>query len=65
MLFTSPKTDLEAQLDQEAKRLKQTAWRLPPGRERDDLMRRARRLNVTAHLNEWMSSPGLQPPRAQ
>jgi hypothetical protein len=65
MLFTSPKTDFEAQLDQEAKRLKQAAWRLPPGSERDELMRRARRLNVAAHLNEWMSSPGLQPPRAQ
>lgn len=35
---------------------------LPPGEERDDLMRRARQTELTRHLNEWMTSPGLASP---
>jgi hypothetical protein len=31
--------------------------------ERDALLKRARRFEITAHLDEWLSSPGLFPPK--
>jgi len=50
-------------LVEHARRLKEQAKALPPGKERDALMRRARQTEVTAHLNQWLSSPGLASPR--
>ena len=38
------------------------AQALPPGIERDALLRLARRTKVTADFDDWLSSPGLQPP---
>lgn len=38
------------------------AARLPPGPERDALLKEARRLDMATHLDEWASSPGLRPP---
>jgi hypothetical protein len=46
-----------------AKDLKVQAWRMPPGPERDALLRRARRMDIANHMNEWLSSPGLQAPK--
>jgi hypothetical protein len=54
---------LEARLSEEAKRLRDEAKLLPPGAERDELIRKARRAETTAHLSEWLNSPGLQPPK--
>jgi hypothetical protein len=54
---------LEARLSEEAKRLREEAKRLPPGAERDELIHKARRAETTAHLSEWLNSPGLQPPK--
>lgn len=34
-----------------------------PGAERDELLRKARQAETASHLNEWASSPGLQPPK--
>jgi hypothetical protein len=39
------------------------ADRLPPGLEKDDLLRRARQADTASHLDEWSNSPGLQPPK--
>jgi hypothetical protein len=39
------------------------ADRLPPGLEKDDLLRRARQADTTSHLAEWANSPGLQSPK--
>jgi hypothetical protein len=47
----------------EACRLKQQAKTWPLGKERDALLRKARQIETTSHINEWLSSPGLQPPR--
>jgi hypothetical protein len=33
------------------------------GPARAALMKKLRQLDVAAHLNEWLSSPGLQAPR--
>jgi len=37
---------------------------LPPGPERDALLKQARQLDTAIHLNEWASSPGLRPPKS-
>jgi hypothetical protein len=39
------------------------AERLPYGQERETLERRARQLKIAIQLNQWISSPGLQPPK--
>ncbi len=33
------------------------------GPARDDILKKLRQLDVAAHLNEWLASPGLQAPR--
>jgi hypothetical protein len=53
---------LEARLSEEAKRLRAEAKLLPPGAVRDEMIRRARRAEIAAHINEWITSPGLRPP---
>jgi len=35
---------------------------LPPGPAKDDLLRKARQADMATHLDEWVNSPGLQPP---
>jgi hypothetical protein len=35
----------------------------PPGKERDAFVKRARQTDTTAHVSEWVNSPGLQPPK--
>ena len=45
-----------------ANQLRQEAKLLPYGKERDEQLRKANQLFVAAHVNEWLNSPGLQPP---
>ena len=52
----------EERLANHGRRLEEQAKTLPPGEERDDLMRRARQTETTRHLNEWPTSPGLASP---
>ena len=54
---------LEERLSQEARRLRDEARLLPPGALRDSLIRKARQAETGAHVSEWLSSPGLQPPK--
>jgi hypothetical protein len=49
-------------LDQEAERLRTEAEKLPPGIEREELLRKARQAETALHVNAWLSSPGLRPP---
>jgi hypothetical protein len=53
----------EDRLAEQAQTDRQRAQMMPPGPERDALMRKARECETAAHLNEWISSPGLQPPK--
>jgi hypothetical protein len=39
------------------------AAKLPPGIERDDMLRKARQADTAAHLEDWVNSSGLQPPK--
>jgi hypothetical protein len=47
-----------------AKTAHEVAALLPPGaeRERDELLRKARRADTATHLKEWADSPGLRAP---
>ena len=45
-----------------AKDVRQKASLLPPGHEKDQLLRRARQADTAAHLNDWANSPGLRAP---
>jgi hypothetical protein len=45
-----------------AKDARKRADELPPGPVKDDLLRKVRQANTAMHLDEWVNSPGLQPP---
>ena len=36
---------------------------LPPGPARRELLHKAREAETAAHLNDWLTSPGLQAPK--
>jgi len=50
-------------LANESERLREEAEKLPHGREREILLRKARQADIALHVDEWLSSPGLQPPK--
>jgi hypothetical protein len=54
---------LNERLAVEAIHLREQAKTLPPGPKRDDLLKEARRLEITTQLDKWLSSPGLKSPR--
>jgi hypothetical protein len=54
---------LEERLSEEARRLREEAKLLPPGAVREALLRKARQAETGSHMSEWLSSPGLQPPK--
>lgn len=53
---------LEDRLEAHAIRLRAEAEALPPGPARDNLLRLARQAETSAHMSEWLRSPGLQSP---
>lgn len=55
-------TTLTERLAAEAKSLRERAEALPPGLERDELLKKARQDETAAHMTDWLTSPGLQPP---
>jgi hypothetical protein len=60
--LTQPKPTFEQRLAQEAHHVKERAEALP-GQERELLSRKARQLETASRINDWLSSPGLQPPK--
>ena len=57
------KTSLEERLANQAKRLRKQAKTMPPGAERDDLIRRTSQNETAANLNAWLTSPDLVSPK--
>ena len=53
---------LEDRLEAHASRLRAEAEALPPGPARDNLLRLARQAETSAHMSQWLRSPGLQSP---
>ena len=53
----------QQRLAEEAEQFKAAAAQQPLGsRARELLLRRARQAETAAHIDEWLKSPGLQPP---
>ena len=59
----SRKHSIEDRLAAEMKRFEQQAALIPNGPPKDQLLRKIRQLDTKSHLKEWLSSPGLQPPK--
>jgi len=55
-------TTLEERIIKMARALREEAELLPHGPVRDAALRRARQAEAGAHINDWLRSPGLQPP---
>ena len=55
-------TTLDQRLSEQAERLRKEAQGTPQGVKRDDLLRRARQAETAAHMQEWITSPGLRAP---
>ena len=54
----------EERLAQEAEQFRKAAEEAQPGMARDLLLRRARQAETASRMNKWLTSPGLQPPKA-
>ncbi len=55
----------EERLAVEARNFREAAEKQPPGsKARELLLRRARQAETASHMSDWLSSPGLQPPKA-
>jgi hypothetical protein len=55
----------EERLAEEAIKFKAAAEKQPLGSmAREQLLRRARQAETASHINDWLRSPGLQPPTA-
>ena len=55
----------EGRLAEEAIKFKEAAEKQPLGSTtRELLLRRARQAETASHINNWLNSPGLQPPKA-
>jgi hypothetical protein len=53
---------LQDRIAEWAKEIRAQAAGLPPGRERDELLKKVRQAETAMHLDDWANSPGLQPP---
>ena len=52
----------EDQITAEKSQLEAQAAGLPSGPQKDALLKKIRQLETASHVNEWLTSPGLQPP---
>lgn len=53
---------LAGNLAAEKAKLEAQAAKLKPGAQRDRLLEKIRQLETASHMNQWLSSPGLQSP---
>jgi hypothetical protein len=56
---------LKERLLEEARQRREEASLLPPGALRDAALKRARQAEAAAKVDEWLNSPGLQPPEGK
>lgn len=45
-----------------SQKVREDADKMRPGRERDDLLRKVGQADLATHVDDWVNSPGLQPP---
>jgi hypothetical protein len=53
----------EDRIAAEKAKLEARAAKLKSGPEQDALLRKIGQLETASHINEWLASPGLQPPK--
>jgi hypothetical protein len=53
----------EERLAAEAGHFRELADKTPPGVKREFYLRRARQAETASHINAWLRSPGLRPPK--
>ena len=56
------KMSIEQKWHQQSETARDEAEKLPPGKARDALERKARQLETASQLNQWLSSTELKPP---
>jgi hypothetical protein len=56
-------TSLKERLTIWAESVRAEAARLTPGPQREALLQRASQADTAAHIDDWVNSTGLQPPR--
>jgi hypothetical protein len=59
----SSKSATRETLAADAMHMREQATLLPPGRLRDELLRKARQTEAAAHAGDWVESAGLGAPR--
>jgi hypothetical protein len=57
------KLSLRDRLAHFARAAREKASFLPPGAEKNELLRKAHQADMTSNIEEWCNSPGLQPPK--
>ena len=60
--FLNRSPTLSERLSAEKKRLETDLGQVGPGTARNKLLDKLRQLDTAAHINEWLSSPGLRAP---
>jgi hypothetical protein len=56
---TAPLTE---RLQKWAEGVREEADKLPPGPEREAILKKAEQADTASHLDDWANSTGLQPP---
>ena len=56
-------TTLQDRIVAWAKEVRAQAAELPPGPDRDELLKKVRQAETAMHLEDWANSPGLQSPK--
>jgi hypothetical protein len=57
------KQTIEEKWRQQSEAAQQEAEKLPYGKKREALVRKARQLQTASQIDRWLSSPALQPPK--
>jgi hypothetical protein len=53
----------EDRIAAEKARLEAQVAKLAPGPQKDELLKKIGQLQTASHINEWLSSQGLEPPK--
>ena len=57
------RSTLQDRISEWANDVRQQAAAMPPGRDRDELLKKLRQAETAMHLKDWAESPGLQSPK--
>jgi hypothetical protein len=57
------KITIEQKWHRRSEAAKSDAEKLPCGKPREAFERKARQLHTASQINQWLSSPGLRPPK--